>query len=90
MVEFANVPAKHWILIVVSAAGLWKLPARAVLPLFGVAALILSEALGLMPSSFAMLKYLIVLLLVGVYAGGEHGWAIPAPLKRRFSRVASR
>jgi hypothetical protein len=85
LTEFAGVPAKHWILIAIVAALLWRLPARAALPLFGVSALILSEAFGLTPSSLSMLKYLLVLLLVGVYAAGEQDWAFVRTIRQRLA-----
>jgi urea transport system permease protein len=84
--EFAGTPAKHWILIGIATALLWNLPARAALPLFGVSALILSEAFGLTPPSLSVLKYALVLLLVAVYAAGEQNWAFVRALTRRPGR----
>jgi hypothetical protein len=85
LTEFASVPAKHWILIAIVSALLWRLPARAALPLFGVSALILSEAFGLTPPTLSMLKYLLVLLLVGVYAAGERDWALLRTFRQRLT-----
>jgi hypothetical protein len=71
MVRIAFVPLKYWLLIVTATAVGWSRPAPAAVPLLGLAILIVSEALGLFPSSATPLKYLVVVALAGWYVARE-------------------
>lgn len=82
--EFIGVETKYWILIVAAAALCWGRMAHAAIPLFGLTWFVLTEAFGLMPTSFAVLKYVLVLMTIGVYVVLESGWT--SMLTRRFKR----
>ena len=91
LTEFAFVPVKYWILIVLAAGLLYFQRTRSALPLFGVAALILSEAMGLMPGSLSTVKYVLLLLTFAVYAvwatDGGLGGIARRLMPRRTARV---
>jgi hypothetical protein len=74
--EISGIPVKYWILIVATIVLCLGRVARAAIPLLGISWFILTEAFGLMPSSFAMLKYLLVLLTIGIYAFLESGFRL--------------
>jgi urea transport system permease protein len=83
---FAGVQVKFWLLIVaavVIACG--SRVAHAAFPLLGLSWFVLTEAFGLMPSSFGSIKYLLVLLTIGVYVYLEAGIGT-----RLFARVRRR
>jgi urea transport system permease protein len=82
LTELAGVPLKYWILIAIAGGLLFLQSTRVALPLFGVAALIVSEALGLMPASFAVLKYVIVLALFATYAIGTAEGGVRSLIRR--------
>jgi hypothetical protein len=84
LTEFAGIEIKYWILIIAAAVLCWGRMAHSAIPLFGLSWFVLTEAFGLMPSSFAVLKYLLVLLTVGVYVGLETGGV--STLTRRLQR----
>lgn len=88
---FIGIRAKYWILILVSVALCWGRVAKAAIPVLGISWFVLTEALGLMPSSFGMLKYLLVLLSILYYAlsGGALVRRISPVLKRFRPAVAS-
>lgn len=72
---FAGIQVKYWILIVAAAVLSWGRVAHSAIPLLGLSWFVLTEALGLMPSSFGLLKYLLVLLTIGIYVYLDAGLA---------------
>jgi hypothetical protein len=64
---FAGIQIKYWILIAAAVVLSWGRVARAAIPLLGLTWFIVTEAFGLMPSSFGSLKYILVLLTIGIY-----------------------
>jgi urea transport system permease protein len=85
---FMGIRAKYWILIVGAVILSWGRVARAAIPLLGLCWFVLSEALGLMPSSFSVLKYIIVLATLALYAYLEGGIAVR--VRARFRRLRPR
>jgi urea transport system permease protein len=71
--EFIRIPVKYWIMMAVAALLCWGRVARAAIPMLGLSWFILTEAFGLMPPSFGLLKYVLVLLTIGLYAYLEGG-----------------
>ena len=63
-----GVPSKYWLLIGITIVLCLGRVAHASIPLLGLTWFILTEAFGLMPSSFSILKYVLVLLTILVYA----------------------
>jgi urea transport system permease protein len=63
-----GVPVKYWILIAATGVLCMGRVARASIPMLGLGWFLLTEAFGLMPSSFSLLKYILVLLTIVVYA----------------------
>jgi urea transport system permease protein len=64
---FAGIQVKYWILIAGAVALSWGRGAHVAIPLLGVTWFVVTEAFGLMPSSFGLLKYVLVLATIGVY-----------------------
>jgi hypothetical protein len=88
-VTLGGVSLRYAIPIAVVIALCWsRRVARAAVPLLVLVWFFMSEALGLMPSSFGVLKYLLIALVVIWYAFVEGG--LGARLKSRFggSRTA--
>ena len=64
----AGVQLKYWLMIVVTIILCFGRVAHASIPMLGIGWFILTEAFGLMPSSFSVLKYVLVLTTIIVYA----------------------
>lgn len=77
----AGIRSKYWLFIVIAVAALWGKGAHAAIPLVGLTWFVLTEAFGLMPSSFSLLKYILVLATIGAYVYMEGG--IGARLRSR-------
>jgi urea transport system permease protein len=82
---FAGIPTKYWILIVAAVIICWGRVARAAIPLLGLSWFIITEAFGLMPSSFGSLKYILVLVTFGMYVYLEAD--VASYLKRRLPKL---
>lgn len=63
-----GVQSKYWILIAITIVLCIGRVAHASIPLLGLAWFILTEAFGLMPPSFSVLKYVLVLASILIYA----------------------
>jgi urea transport system permease protein len=64
----AGVPLKYWLIIAVTIVICLGRVAHASIPMLGIAWFLLTEAFGLMPSSFSILKYVLVLATIVIYA----------------------
>lgn len=69
---FAGIASKYWILIAAGTLLCLGRVAHAAIPMLGLSWFILSEAFGLMPSSFGVLKYVLVMATIVLYAELEH------------------
>ena len=63
-----GVQSKYWILIAIAIVLCFGRVAHASIPMLGLGWFLLTEAFGLMPSSFSTLKYVLVLVSILVYA----------------------
>ena len=63
-----GVQSKYWIVIAITIILCIGRVAHASIPMLGLAWFILTEAFGIMPSSFSVLKYVLVLASILVYA----------------------
>jgi hypothetical protein len=63
-----GVQSKYWILIAITIVMCIGRVAHASIPLLGLSWFVLTEALGIMPRSFSILKYVLVLGSVLIYA----------------------
>jgi urea transport system permease protein len=86
--EFIGIETKYWILLAGAAVICWGRVAHAAIPLLGLSWFVVTEAFGLMPSSFTVLKYLLVLASIVIYAGLEGDWT-PA-LRRKLGGLRLR
>ena len=84
---FIGIQVKYWILFAAIAALCWRRVARAAIPLLALAWFVMTEAFGLMPSSFGLLKYILVLVAIGVYVYLEGG--LTARLMSNVRRLRS-
>ncbi|HET9941771.1 MAG TPA: urea ABC transporter permease subunit UrtC [Terriglobia bacterium] len=66
--SLAGVQLKYWLIILITIVICLGRVAHASIPLLGLTWFILTEALGLMPSSFSLLKYVLVLATIVIYA----------------------
>jgi hypothetical protein len=64
----AGVQLKYWIMIAITIVLCLGRVAHASIPMLGLGWFILTEAFGLMPSSFSLLKYVLVLATILIYA----------------------
>jgi urea transport system permease protein len=88
---FLGVRLKYWILIVATIALCLGRVAHASIPMLGILWFILTEAFGLMPSSFSILKYVLVLATIVIYAYLEGNLASAfRSLTGRFRRSRSK
>ena len=78
LTEFIGVQSKYWILLVLVIALSFGRVARAAIPLLTVAAFFLTEAFGLMPSSLAVAKYVVVAAVIGIHVLMERGIRLPS------------
>jgi len=67
-VALAGVPLKYWLMILITIVLCLGRVAHSSIPMLGLGWFILTEAFGLMPSSFSVLKYGLVLASILIYA----------------------